>query len=325
MGFSIGKVFKPIEEEMKKYAEVDSVYMPIPNYSIKGLWKNIRAARKAVKAKHYDIVHITGAEHYLIPFLHGENIFVTVHDLGFCTILKHKLSYKLKHYLFVTSLKQANFVTFISRKTEREVLESVYLKKNHYTTILNPVGIEFRYCPKDFNDTCPRILHIGTNKHKNLDKSIEALKGLKCHFRIIGKISTEQEQRMQELGIQYSVGVNLSDDELLNEYYQADIINFPSLYEGFGMPIIEGQAVGRIVITSDFEPMASIAGKGAILVNPNDIESLHNAYIKAMNFEVRKEYIHHGLLNIQRFGLKNITYKYYSAYLKSFRGGEYCH
>lgn len=85
MGFSIGKVFKPIEEEMKKYAEVDSLYLPVPNYSPKGLWRNIKAARNAVKRKQYDIVHITGTENYLILFLKRVRVVVTVHDIGFFT------------------------------------------------------------------------------------------------------------------------------------------------------------------------------------------------------------------------------------------------
>ena len=92
MGFSIGKVFKPIEEEMKKYAEVDSVYLPVPNYKLIGLWKNIRTALTAVHEKAYDIVHITGAEHYLIPFLPKDKLVVTLHDLGFCKMLEHKMT-----------------------------------------------------------------------------------------------------------------------------------------------------------------------------------------------------------------------------------------
>ena len=92
MGFSIGKVFKPIEEEMKKYAEVDSVYMPCSNYKPMSLWKNIRAARKTVSQKRYDIIHITGAEHYMIHFLPKDKPVVMVHDLGFCKMLEHKMT-----------------------------------------------------------------------------------------------------------------------------------------------------------------------------------------------------------------------------------------
>ena len=82
MGFSIGKVFRPIEEEMKKYAEVDSIYMQTSQYSLNSIWQNIKTTRKAINSKKYDIVHITGTEHYLIPFLLGEKVVVTVHDLG---------------------------------------------------------------------------------------------------------------------------------------------------------------------------------------------------------------------------------------------------
>ena len=81
LGYSIGKVFRSIEEEMKKYAEVDAIYLPEPNYSLKGLWKNIRYAQKYCKRKKYDIIHITGTEHYLIPFL-KQCVVVTIHDLG---------------------------------------------------------------------------------------------------------------------------------------------------------------------------------------------------------------------------------------------------
>ena len=69
MGFSIGKVFMPIEEEMRKYAEVDSLELPCANYSPRSMWNNVKAAKEKVRKKHYDIVHITGAEHYLLPFL----------------------------------------------------------------------------------------------------------------------------------------------------------------------------------------------------------------------------------------------------------------
>ena len=69
LGYSIGKVFKPIEEEMRKYAEVDALYLPVQNYSLMGLCRNIKAARKVTKSKDYDVINITGTENYLIPFM----------------------------------------------------------------------------------------------------------------------------------------------------------------------------------------------------------------------------------------------------------------
>lgn len=316
MGFSIGKVFKPIEEEMRKYAEVDSVYLPYSNYQPKSLWKNIRAARKAVSQKRYDIIHITGAEHYLIPFLPKDKLVVTVHDLGFCKILEHKMTYAIKYYLFVLSLKKARFVTFISEKSEAEASEYVKIDKEKRQTIHNAVGREFIQSQKTFNSDKPIILHVGTKTNKNLDRSIEALKNITCLLRIIGNVKETQKKRMEELGIEYSIDCNLTDEQLKKEYDWADIINFPSLYEGFGMPIVEGQAVGRIVITSNLEPMRSIAGGASLLVDPTSVDELHKAYLKAFDSSFRSRMIEKGYENVKRFRLESICKQYLSLYEK---------
>ena len=110
MGFSIGKVFRPIEEEMKKYAEVDSIYMPTSQYSLNSIWQNIKTTRKAINSKKYDIVHITGTEHYLIPFLLGEKVVVTVHDLGHYFDI-HGLKKILFWIMQIFSLKFAKAIT----------------------------------------------------------------------------------------------------------------------------------------------------------------------------------------------------------------------
>ena len=65
---------------------------------------------------------------------------------------------------------------------------------------------------------------------------------------------------------------------MIQEYKDADLISFPSTFEGFGMPIIEGQAVGRPVITSNIEPMVSVAADAAILVDPFNIESIRECF-----------------------------------------------
>ncbi len=313
MGFSIGKVFHTIEQEMKKYAEVDSIYLPIPNYKPIGLWRNIMAARKAVKAKHYDIVHITGAEHYLIPFLRGQKVVVTVHDLGhYFTINKIKSSfYWVRNIL---PLKMADSVVAISKFAKEEILKTISIK--NIIVVPDALSEEFVSMPKLFCDNNPCILHVGTRPHKNLKRTIKALEGIKCSLIIVGKIDIETKELLDITKIEYKNYINISDEELLGLYKNADIINFPSTHEGFGMPIIEGQSIGRVVITSNLEPMKSVAGNdNAVFCNPFDISSIRKAYLKVLsdnNF--RKRIIEKGLINAARYIPENITKQYYNIY-----------
>ena len=314
LGYSIGKVFHPIEEKMKNYADIDSIYLPISNYSFKGLWKNIRYVKQYCKNKKYDIIHITGAEHYLLPFLFQNKIVITVHDLG--RLIDLKGIRRFRYWLMqVAVLKFANAITCISLKTLYEVENNISISKDRMNIIPNPVDCKFIFSPKEFNSECPTILHIGTNPNKNLSRSIIALKDIKCILRIVGRVDKSDIDLLKTHNINYSIVYDLSDDEIIQEYQNADIINFPSYYEGFGMPIIEGQAIGRLVITSDMEPMRTVAAEGAILCNPYLVESIRSAYIKALNdSEYRNSRINIGLENVKKYRLEYITETYYNLY-----------
>lgn len=312
LGFSIGKVFKPIEQEMRTYGEVDSVELPCANYSLKSLWKNIKAARKSAKQKEYDIIHITGTEHYLIPFISKRNVIVTVHDLGFYTNKKFSISRTIKYFLFISTLRYAKYVTFISEKSESEAHKLVHLKRDKCRTIYNPVGPEFVPFPKNINTVHPIILHIGTKSNKNLNATSSALKGFPCKLRIIGNLTDNQRHILEENKIDFEQTSNLTDKEILQEYINCDIVNFPSLYEGFGMPIIEGNAIGRPVITSNISPMIDIANGAAIIVDPTKSGSIRRGYEKVQS--CANEIICKGFENVKRFSVKEITKQYFEVY-----------
>ncbi len=312
MGFSIGKVFKPIEQEMRKYGEVDSIELPCANYSLRSMWRNIQAARSAVREKHYDIVHITGAEHYLLPFLRKENTVMTVHDLGFFTNHKFGLRAIKKYFLWIRTLPMASYVTFISEKSEREALRLVHLKDGRHSTVLNPVGSEFVSYPKEINAACPVILHVGTKENKNLESTVIALKGFPCKLRIVGELTEGQRMTLQLYGIEYEQVSNLTDEEILQEYINCDYVNFPSLYEGFGMPIIEGQSIGRPVLTSNLSPMLEVANGAAVIVDPTKPEDIRRGY-EEMGSRV-DELVAKGYENVKRFALDKITKQFYDVY-----------
>ncbi len=184
-----------------------------------------------------------------------------------------------------------------------------------YTVIPNAVSSEYSYVAKEFNTTKPIILHIGTLSRKNLDRTIEALKGICCHLRIIGKLSTYTEELLYKYKIDFSNAFDLNDNEIVDEYIKCDIVNFPSIFEGFGMPIIEAQATGRIVITSNLPPMCDVAGNYGLLVNPYSIDSIRDAYLKIIEDKpLRTLLIKNGLVNVEKYHIDTISSMYLDVF-----------
>lgn len=314
MGFSIGKVMRPIERAMRQHAEVEAIYLPVPNYSPRGLWRNIQAARRAVHKGHYDIVHITGAEHYLLPFLpRGPKKVVTVHDMGFLTVLhSSRLVYMGKWLLFAKTVALADKVVFISHKSRQETEQLVSIDATRAHVIPNLVGEEYHYVPKEINTACPTILHIGTLARKNLRNTLIALQDFPHKLRVIGKVDDTLRAQLDAGKWPYTYAHGLTDEEIVREYEQCDIVNFPSLYEGFGMPILEGQAVGRPVVTSRIAPMDEVAGEGAVLVDPHDPQSILNGYKEAV--ATWPALVQKGLENVRHYQIAHITEQYLALY-----------
>lgn len=215
----------------------------------------------------------------------------------------------------IDSLKKATKIVFISEFAKQQILNHISLDESKMTVIPNPVDPTFKKSPKDFNQHKPRILHIGTLSRKNLNRSICALEGINCHLRIIGNIDETTKKLLLEKGIEYSCNSNLTHRQIVDEYCKADIINFPSLFEGFGMPIIEGQAIGRVVVTSNIPPMIDIAGDGAAIVDPYSVDSIHHIYSKIItDNNYRNNIITKGLKNAERFKVETIAKLYLNIY-----------
>lgn len=129
MGFSVGKVFKPIEAEMTKYTQVDSIELPVANYSLKGLWNNVSYLRKHLKKASYDVVLITGTENYLLPFISSAKKVVVVHDVKSFFNHVSGIRRKIKELMFIKVLGKADKIVSISEQTQKELSDYHLVQK----------------------------------------------------------------------------------------------------------------------------------------------------------------------------------------------------
>jgi len=107
----------------------------------------------------------------------------------------------------------------------------------------------------------------------------------------------------------------LTDEELVQAYQRCDMVVFASLYEGFGLPILEAQAMGRPVITSNFGAMKEAAGEGALLVDPYSVEAIREAILRVKNEPgLREELVRKGRENVERFRPEAVARQYAEIY-----------
>lgn len=171
----------------------------------------------------------------------------------------------------------------------------------------------------------PYVLHVGSSQErKNREGILKAMallgtrwtgnivfagEVLRPHQRELAR-SLGLESRVRELG-------NLSDEALCAVYAGAHALLFPSWCEGFGWPILEGQACGCPVITADNTSLAEVAGAGAIIVPGNDTEGIAEAVLKVGEEGFRRQLIDRATVNLDRFRLADMLDQYERMYVEA--------
>lgn len=315
--FSIEELFQSIEKEINKQGvKTTSLQLPHSGAGIRNLIENITF----VKKKRSKIYHITGEVQYA-ALGSGKNTILTVHDVGSAIHGSPIKKFLIKLLWFWIPSLIVKKITTISEFSKKELTALIPWAKNKINVIHNPVNdLIIQNMDYQVNSPTPEngvfnILHIGTKSNKNLLRTIEALNDLPCVLTIVGTLSPEQEEKLNKGNIVYENCSNISFEEIIQLYKKTDLVCFASTYEGFGMPIIEAQALGKPVITSNISSMPEIAGTSAVLVNPYATESIRNAILSLINDEsFRLKKIEAGYQNVKRFLPETICAQYIEIY-----------
>ena len=222
---SIEKVFRQIAASLLKRGFLSEFQQLGFGNDALGTIKNLVFFRKA-KA---DIYHVTGHVHYIALLLPKNKTVLTIHDVGILHIRSGFRRYILKKLLFDLPVKRLTFITAVSEATKKEIIFYTKCDENKIRVIENPLQEHFHIHGTDkkkFDGEFPTILQIGTTANKNLGNLIKALQGVCCQLNVIGQLSSEVLNLLLENKIIYKNKSNLNNEDIREEYANADIVKF---------------------------------------------------------------------------------------------------
>lgn len=297
------------------------------NWRVRGVWAPrfwTQIALSLEMLRHVPDVLFVPA--HTVPLIHPGKTLVTVHGLEY-EFCPQAYSFWERLYMRVSirySCWVASTVICVSKNTKKDVMElygvpeekvgviyegydnKAQSPNNKFQTKPNP--------PAGGSKTKPYLLFIGRlEERKNIVRIVEAFGILKEKYQmphelmLVGKPG-HGYRRIQD-SIQHSTSnVHIRELGYVTEgekwelLKNADAFLFPTLYEGFGIPILEAQSVGVPVVTSNTSSLPEVAGQGAVFVDPESVESIVDGIYRVLSDqELRSGIIEKAVHNVNRY------------------------
>jgi glycosyltransferase involved in cell wall biosynthesis len=247
-------------------------------------------AGSALAARGLDLLHCTT---FRGPLRSRLPVVLTIHDLA---ILRHPETLPRWHRLYGrvglrVVARAADVVLAVSEFTKREIVELLGVPAERVRVVAN--GLDPVFTPAGRAADGDYVLAVGTlEPRKNLDRAVEAARVAGVELRVVGPAGWGGVKARGWVGF-------VGDEELAQLYRGARCVVYPSLYEGFGIPVLEAMACGTPVVTSRDGATEEVAGGAAVLVDPLDSEAIAAGIDEADRR--REELVPRGLARAREF------------------------
>ncbi len=260
---------------------------------------------------------------HVIPYSYRGPAVATVHDLGFHHFPDAHTKGQVAYLRWSTNhnARRSQQVIADSQATKDDLIHFYQVDPKKIKVVypgidpeLRPVRDPVRQAALQakYNLRPPYLLYIGTlQPRKNLSRLIDAYiaSGVSHQLVLAGKVGWLAQPILEKID---NIGRDIQNRILLPGYVAdedkaglvsgADALLFPSLYEGFGFPVVEGNACGTPVMCSNSSSLPEIAGDAALLVDPLDQEAMATGIVRITGDEaLRRRLIETGQANCQRF------------------------
>jgi glycosyltransferase involved in cell wall biosynthesis len=270
------------------------------------LWYPAGLPRAAAR-RGLDVLHCPT---YRAPLRSAIPLVETVHDLA---VLRHprlfnRWNRRYSRLVVARAIRAARRVIAVSEFTKRELVELLGIDPSRVDVIGVPPTSDFT--PDGPAAAGEYVLAVGTvEPRKNLERLAEAARQVDARLRVVG-VRGWGRVELDGAGVEW-VGP-LGDEQLAEQYRGALCLAYPSLYEGFGIPVLEAMACGTPVVTSAGGATEEVAGGAAVLVDPLDAHEIAAGIDRAV-YE-RADLRERGLRRVRDFDWVDVTRRTVAVY-----------
>ncbi len=332
-----------VENVFKEHQNLKIIPLDVSTHamSLKNVKLDSNTIQDIASSEKADIIHFF--YNWSFPFRKKAPSILTVHDVIPFTF-REAMGLFRNIFLYKPGIRKAcrlnDIIATVSDYSKQDIAEKVGVPFEKIKVV--PNGLR-DVNPKDpsleielknrFAINEKYVLNVGgIHERKNIVKLVHAFAGLVNHrgysgkLLITGNVSGAPYQRkmkkicdasVRETGMENRIVFTgyVSEQELDSLFRMAGLLIYPSLYEGFGIPILEAMKMGLPVITSNISAMPEVAGGAAYLVDPNSIEDMTSAMSEVLqNRILREEMIEKGLELVHPYTWKNVSERYLELY-----------